>query len=366
VARKEIGRHRRKKHREVVDALVGRDEPQFEEEPLETDVAHPLEESAATGGSAGFRWLLFVGCALIVAAIGVGLLFVVGDHAGGGGLVGRLGDIGVNPAYLVLLGIGLVVAGAVLERVSLLEGEAGREMIRGLNDVSERMQSLFEGIEGFRDRLEAIRADRVSATLNQVRYEVSSLHEKIHRELMPAANLEEKLDSLEQKVTRFQEAAERDTEGEEIKDFCSSMEEAVRKLNPDLESLRAAVESGASTAGRGLENIVGLVERLEKEIRDLDGKANRILNLSSEVQERIGTLGGDGASRRPSADAPISPEGEGESESADEIDDDAENPEAETAGAATPADRGPESSPSRPDRDYTFRSAIERLKHLRG
>jgi predicted nuclease with TOPRIM domain len=357
VGRQEIRRRRRKRREEAVAELLMSEE---EVDSVGTEALATDADSLATAGpSRPGGWLKATGLLLMLAAVGIAVVPGMVEKSDGETIRSTLGEIGVHPGTVFLLGVVLVLGAVISRRIARIEGEAGQEMMEGLMGMSERLQSVFEGIEGFRDRLEAIKSDRVAATLNQVRYEVSSLHEKVHRELIPASDLRERFDHLEEKVASSPTPTIPDADSDEMKEFCSSMEEAVKKLNPDLESIREAVESGATTAGRGLENIAGLVEKLEREIRDLDEKANRILSLSSEVQEKVDVLGDEGSVQTgPTASASSNPDG-GE-ESADS----SEN-EPLAAGAGASSEGGADARPARGERDTTFRSAIERLKNLR-
>jgi len=487
VAHEEYRKRRRKQTSDVVSEIVAMEPPP---EPVEADervnaATEPLDPSLEPEGRAQaegygiWRWLGFL---TLGAAFLLGFLSVFGVLSPDHSLNVFFDRFGLSSGSLALLGVILVVGSSIMRREVSIDAEVGYGIMRGLDEVSQRTQAVIQGVEGFRDRLEAIRADRVAATLNQVRFEVSTLHEKVHRELIPAADLKERLegiakhltefeklqkdakhvatlealrssvtgaldslgatlasvaegvrneasanadlkerldrlekgvthvrnaqenssdakalrefrasvegtlndlrvnlesiqgrieresvsaselkerfDRLEEHIADFREGHRSPNDPEDLRGFCNSMEEALRKLNPDLESIRAAVESGASTAGRGLENVVGLVGRLEREIRDLDEKANRILRVSSDMQGGI-----EGLEEAESA-APVPDTTEPEPHRTAAREEEVSHPGGSHPHTSAPSAPSPTEAPER--RDSTFRSAVERLRHLRG
>ncbi len=282
---------------------------------------------------------------------------------------------GLNPTILILGGVLLGAIAGLRGRMTAVEGRADNELAR-LTEVSSRTQTVLEGVEGFQERLEAIRSDRVVATLNQIRYEVSSLHEKVHRELFPSNDMQPVLAELSSGMgrvlevldqqgdssseteaiaavqsqlgdlghrfdalsTRLEETTSKEGAGvdsSEIQSFCASMQEAVHKLDPSFAQLQSAVETRSESADRGLQHLADLVTRLETEIRDLDRKADQLL-----------------ATREP-GEAPAGGSA------------DSTPPVAEAATVAAAAAAAPEEAEDAP-KGANFQSAIERLKHMRG
>lgn len=343
---------------------------EMSEDPVPDKVAPPARDHALA--VAGWIGLLAAG-----ALAGLQVMDLPAD----GALPSATSALGVTPGLLGALGIVLLVAGAMFRRLGRVESSVGQEL-QGLATISERTQSLSRGLESFQERLEAIRSDRVAATLNQIRYEVSSLHEKVHREIFPTKDLHpvvedlsrrsegvlekversneqfdllakavtdgfefvrERFEHLEDRWTRLEEAGpDHDASGiasAELQKFCDSLQDAVHRLDPGIRSIQSAVEFGQSNADRNLQNIAQLVERLENEIRDLDHKADRILNLSHATGDSTG--GQLPADEAPVPGAPVETAAEPK------------------AGTTEPGD-DPAVEPS------TIHSAIERLKHLRG
>ena len=350
----------------------------------ELDEEIPVETSSYSGlGALG--WLA------IVAGVGLGGFAGVQLTGGTSGGLGMLSGFG-GTAFL-LLGASCLLSRRVLRRLDEVRGLVNHE-IQGLVTVSERTHSVFDGLAGFQERLEAIQSDRMAATLNQIRYEVSSLHEKVHRELFPTSEMQPVLAEISGSVGRLLEAAdqggndgsehiERDFEtlmariekvestlvemacGEdagasstELQQFCNNLQDAVHRLNPGFESLQSAVESSSTTTDRTLQAVTELVGRLESEIRDLDGKADRILDLSHTVQEAAAHSVAAATPVAAASHAASSSDAGGDEGSGSGL-------TAEQEEALAKATSGADAQPN-PKRDSTFLSAVERLKGLRG
>lgn len=362
-----------------------------------SDAADHMTYASANGSHgllATFGWLsLFGGIGL--AGWGV----TQSGAAASGSITGTAFFTGLGAASLFVLGCVCLLARRVLRRLDDVHGMVGHE-IQSMMTISERTHSMFDGLSGFQERLEAIQSDRMAATLNQIRYEVSSLHEKVHRELFPTSEMQPILAEMTGSVGRVLEILDKNGKGEvehlqqidegfaslrtrieslesnlaelvtsedssaasaasaDLEQFCSNMQDAIQRLNPGFESLQSAVESNSSTADRTMQAITELVGRLESEIHDLDEKANRILDMSHSVQEAaLATPVATPAAAPVPAAAPAA--GSHGSDSGLSPD----HAKALEAAAAAAESTEVENDPKR---NSTFLSAVERLKGLRG
>ena len=334
---------------------------------MEESGAH---ESVPAGGARGARalagLLLFSGCAAVAAPFVPGLLPSAWAGASAGFVGGGLGLVGCS---IVLLSLARVA-----QRITGLGAESSADP-EEMRIISHRVDQLAESFASFEQSMQQFRSDKLVATVNQIRYEVSALHEKVHRELFPSKDMQPVLaeisgtvgrvlevldhdteakephfDRLEDQIGRIEarltelstvrEGTEEDVDSGEIQEFCATMQDALHRLSPGLEQLQSTVESSTSAADQGLQKLADLVTRLETELRDLDTKADRILDLSGELHHSVGV---PRAAPAQGGEHPV----EGDAPSDATVD--------------------PEPHEVAPAKDRTtFLSAVERLKNLRG
>lgn len=383
------------RHEEVEELL---DESEYEDEAEAESEVEVYEEEPVTSASARQSHALLgvLGFTSLLLGLASGILPILGDSTAA--ILETATTFGIGPLPLLGLGAVFLVGRRVLLRIEDVDERVGTEM-QGLADVSDRIHSMFAGLEGFQERLEAIRSDRVAATLNQIRYEVSAMHEKVHRELFPTTEMQpvlaeisgsvgrvleimdssddsshqeaqqalangfdglrERLDHLEHRIAEWAKAADSSAaqiDSVEIHGICSSMQDTLQRLSPGIESLQSAVEASVSSSDRGLQEIASLVQKVESEIRDLDQKADQILVVSNEVSEQ--TAEAVSAAMARSAAAPTPRSSAAPSTPRQPAGEPVAAPEEDPVATSAEDDSGGGGS--------TFLSAVERLKNLRG
>lgn len=381
---------------EAAEPVQEEAEEVLEEPEIEDEVEEYEEEPVAPVTSGQSHGMLAVlGFTSLLLGLVSGVLPMLGDSTAA--MLETATTFGIGPLPLLGLGALFLVGRRILLRIEDVDERVGTEM-QGLAEVSDRIHSMFAGLEGFQERLEAIRSDHVAATLNQIRYEVSAMHEKVHRELFPTTEMQpvlaeisgsvgrvlelmdsnddsaneaaqqalangfdglrDRLDHLEHRIAEWAKAADSSAtqiDSVEIHNICTSMQESLQRLSPGIESLQSVVEASVSTSDRGMQEITSLVQKVEAEIRDLDQKADRILVVSNEVSEQTAEAVSAAMARSAAAAAPASPSASARPNPAPT------NEPAEPDPVASAAE-----DDSAGDGGSTFLSAVERLKNLRG
>ena len=140
-----------------------------EEEAVEhiadsTDAFHEPEMPRARAQTTGHALRLFAFGFLAAAVVAAAVSFLFPSSHPVRELVTGLG---LSPAVLAGLGLLLLVGGAMLGRIAAIHDRAEHE-IQGIDEVAQRIHSVFQGLQGFQDRLEQLRADLLDVVVDPV------------------------------------------------------------------------------------------------------------------------------------------------------------------------------------------------------